>query len=223
MIEGIDGAGKGVVNKVIKEFLGDKKSYDLHNCDDELGIPEYKNVKDNEVYFTYEPSKSLVGRFVRYHLTRSDTKFEPMSAVHGFALDREILYKKLIINAINDCKIIIQDRGVLSSLIYQHIQVGIPMELIAGVPGNKVALQNPPDYIIIVTVDPEIALKRADDREKTDNHIFEKLDFQKKIYQFYKSDVVKKFFPNTKFFHIDTNCTEQETIEKTKKILNEIF
>jgi len=234
MIEGLDGSGKGVIIDTVKEFLSNKRCFDTHNfnnhssditCDKNIGVPSFDEIKDYEVLFTHEPSNSLVGMFVREFLIKKGSNYDKLSAVHAFALDREITYRTFIIEALSNGKIIVQDRGVLSSLVYQSLQTDLTMEEIAKVPGNKLALYYPPDYIFITKVNPNVVMARLNSRKKKDHSMFEELEFQKKLDELYINGKLKEFFPNTSFIYIDTNPprTEKDTKNQVLKELKKIF
>jgi thymidylate kinase len=71
----------------------------------------------------------------------------------------------------------------------------LTFQVLAGIPGNALALQYAPDHLVIVKIDPEIALARLDSRsDKNDAAIFEKLETLQKIITIFDSQEYRDFF-----------------------------
>jgi thymidylate kinase len=221
MVDGLDGAGKGVVIDSLKVYFEEKglKIFDLreywktHN-----EIPEISEVLEYDVICSAEPTFSMVGKVIREELVRENNrKYSGLSTAHAFALDREILYKKLLIPAKAAGKIIIQERGVITSAVYQPMQLErINLKDIMNLPGNRLALQNAPNILIIIKVEPKVVIDRLQERGKKDHAIFENLVFQRSVEERYESDWLRKLFENfkTKVIYLDTN--PPRTVEDTK-------
>lgn len=230
MLGGIDGCGKGFIAKIIaEEFIKrGMKIFDLREFEKkEKKIPEFKEVKNADVYLSAEMTYAWIGAALREEITRkSNRTYSAESAAHAFALDREILYKRFIIPARNAGKIIIQERGVESSIAYQPIQDdSIALDDILALPGNQLALQNAPDILIIPKLSAETAIKRLAARsEKQDGSIFERLDFLQQLAKRYYSADFKKIFEDrgTKVVYINTEGTLEETRESAKKLFEKI-
>jgi thymidylate kinase len=70
-----------------------------------------------------------------------------MTTAHAFALDRQILYNKFILPALKAGKTIIQERGVVSSLVYQPIQMeNLTLRDLLNIDGNNIAIRNAPNF-----------------------------------------------------------------------------
>ena len=127
MVDGLDGSGKGVVIDALKDYFERKemKIFDLrYYWKENNDIPGVEEIKDYDVICSAEPTFSMVGKVIREELVRDNKrKYSGLSTAHAFALDREILYKKLLIPARAAGKIILQERGVVTSIVYQPIQL----------------------------------------------------------------------------------------------------
>lgn len=230
MIDGLDGSGKGTAVTALKDYFesNDKKVFDLREYWKENdNIPEIEEVMEYDVICSAEPTFSGVGKVIREEIVRSnDRKYSGMSTAQAFSLDREILYKKLLLPAKKAGKIILQERGITTSLVYQPIQnEKMQLKEILGLPGNQLAVKNSPDILIIVKADPETVMERLGSREKDDQAIFENLVFQRKVQARFQSDWIKKLFAHygSKIVYLDTNppTTVEETKEKVIRIWNE--
>ncbi|MFW6449981.1 MAG: dTMP kinase [Nanoarchaeota archaeon] len=228
MVDGLDGSGKGTAVTGLKEHFESqgKKIFDLreywqHTND----IPEVEDVMDYDVICSAEPTFSMVGKVIREEIVRTNQRqYSGMTTAQAFALDREILYKKLIIPAKKAGKIILQERGVTTSLVYQPVQnEKLQLKEIIKIPGNHVAIKNAPNILIIVKVTPETAIERLNAREKKDQAIFENLVFQRKVQYRFESEWLKKLFThyNSRLVYLDTN--PPATVEDTKKRAIEIL
>ena len=131
------------------------------------------------LYKTFEPTDGIIGKLIRSAL-KKETIFEPETMAMLFAADRhEHLYAE---NGIVDrCKrgeLVISDRYMLSSLVYQGISCGeeLPKRL-------NIAFPNP-ELLIFLDIDPTQAQDRIKGRSQKE--IYENLDFQVLVYKRYK-------------------------------------
>lgn len=230
MVDGLDGSGKGVVIDALKGYFEsqDKKIFDLREYWKEHNdIPELADVMKYDVICSAEPTFSMVGKVIREEIVRDNKrKYSGISTAHAFSLDREILYKKLLIPARKVGKIILQERGVVTSVIYQPIQLErINLKEIINLPGNRLALKHAPDILIIIKVEPSEVIRRLDKRHKKDHAIFENLLFQRMVETRYESDWLRKLFESnrSKVIYLDTNPprTEEDTVSNAIKIWND--
>lgn len=200
IIDGIDGSGKStIVEEWINYFksLGKKclnlrefwKTHHRH--------PEPEEFLQYDCILSSEPTFVGVGSVIREELIRQGSNYPPLSTAMAYALDRLILYKKVIIPFLESSpnKIVIKDRSVSTSLCYQSIQGTIPMEEIAKIEGNAFALEHAPNYLIITDLPVDTALSRLTARtDKNDNSIFERKDFLESSRALYLSEPYQKLF-----------------------------
>jgi len=223
MVDGLDGSGKGVVVDSLKDWAVKKglKVIDLREYwKTAQGFPD---IKDFDAIISAEPTFTGWGKKIREHLIKTGTKASSEEIAEAYSKDRKELYKKIIIPALKQNKYIFQERGVITSLVYQPLQEGMNLGKVVNLEGNKLCLSRPPDLLIITVVNPEVVITRLDKREKKDDAIFEKLDFQKKIKVIYESDWLKKIFEDkgTKVIYLNTNppSTPEDTKRKAVEIL----
>ncbi len=221
IVDGIDGSGKGTIVKALADWALAKKMKVLDLKDywkKEHTFPEPEEIKKYDVIISAEPTFSMVGQAIREEIVRNNNRYySAWTTAQAFSLDREILYRRIIIPALKFGKIIFQERGVTTSLIYQPAQdKNLKLKKIIELSGNKVALQYRPDLLIITLVDPKEALHRLAKRNKKDNTIFEKLLFLKKIASRFSSHWFRKFMEKhgSKFVYLKTNKTVYDTIEE---------
>ena len=221
MVDGLDGSGKGVIVNALKKWAEQKqlKTLDLRAyCKEKNRFPEPEEINDFDVIVSCEMSYCWVGCALREEIVRKNNRrYSITSTAHAFSLDREILYKMVIIPALKQGKYIFQERGVISSIDYQPVQGNMSLTEIMRLPGNKLALQNSPNLLIIAQVAPETVMQRLSQRQKHDKAIFEEINFQRKVEQRYNSQWLKNLFENngSKVIYLDTNFPK--TVEETEK------
>ncbi len=174
-----------------------------------------------------EPTLAWIGRVIKEEMIRSSGKeqYSGVSIAQAFALDREILYKRVIIPALEAGKIILQERGVITSFVYQPLQIHIPLTDLMNLPGNKLALKYAPALIIICTAQPEAVIPRIEARSDQSKQIFEELSFQRNLIQRYTSEwlqtLFSKFGSTFKFIDTTPPRNEEETRAAARKIWEE--
>ena len=199
MIDGIDGSGKSTVVSSWKHYLSDQgnKIFDLKNYLKENDhYPTIHELNNYDFIFSAEPTFTGVGKVIREELINQENHYSAEAITQAYSLDRLILYTKIIIPLLQAGKHIIQDRGVSTSLAYQTTQNShLTLKAISELEGNKLALKNNPDHLILLKVTPKTAMQRLSGRlEKQDDVIFEKMDFLKKISNQYESEDYKNIF-----------------------------
>ena len=156
VLDGGDGTGTSTHSKLLTGFL------------------EYKGFK---VHLTQEPSKSEIGKVLRKFL--KDKEIPPTTDALLFAADRDLHYHNDIKKKLDEGFIVISDRYLESSIIYQSTQSDkISVEWIKLL--NKFVGQ--PDLTIILDVDPKIALARKDENQLEKFEDFEFLDKVRNLY-----------------------------------------
>jgi dTMP kinase len=168
----------------------------------------------NPVFFpTVEPTDGHIGKIIRSILKKDDI-LQPETLAMLFAADRnEHLYgKNGIIAHVNNKELVVSDRYVLSSLVYQGIECG----------DEQPALLNSrfpaPELTFFFDVDPKIALDRIKHRNSLE--IYEYLDFQAKVRQKYES-VIDNYRKNgAKVEIIDAEKNAEEVADKVWSIVS---
>ncbi|MFW9820442.1 MAG: dTMP kinase [Candidatus Thorarchaeota archaeon] len=156
VLEGGDAAGTTTHSRLLKGFL------------------EGQGLK---VHLTQEPSQSKIGKLLREYLKNKD--IPPSTDALLFAADRDIHYKNEIKKKLEEDFIVISDRYIESSIVYQSAQSPeISVEWVKEI--NKFV--GWPDITIILDIDPKIALARKGNEvlEKFEDTLF--LDKVRNIY-----------------------------------------
>lgn len=221
MVDGLDGSGKGTIVDALQKWaeLKGMKILDLRSyCREHSKFPEPDEVLQYDAIVSAEPTFCYVGEAIREEMIRDNgRKYSAASLANAFALDREILYKRVIIPAIKAGKCVFQERGLSSTLVYQPVQEHIQLSELLRLSGNRTALQFAPGLFIIATVKPETVMQRLGTRTKKDHSIFDNLEFQRNIDERFRSEWLKQLFEQhgSKVVYLETS--EPKTIEETQK------
>ena len=227
MIDGIAGSGKSTVLRAVQEWALEQ-NHRVFKLNDWTNIepPCFEHIPDYDIYFTYEPTRTWVGRAIRYELSRCDVPYCGHSLSHAFALDRQIMYRRLIIPALEAGKIIIQDRGVCTSFVYQPImEQEAPLEVIKNLPGNRLAMDHSPDVLILTQLSAQEAHARIQSRDDESKGVFAHLPFLQKLEQRFQEPWLRELFESrgTKMYALDTSGSLDESNEHTKTLIKEIL
>jgi dTMP kinase len=158
VFEGGDGSGTTTQLELLRKGVDSRK--------DPLPSPP--------LYTTFEPTGGPVGKLIRSVL-RGEATLLPETLARLFAADRhEHLYAPEGID--QRCRrgeLVVCDRYILSSLVYQGINCGeeLPRALNGSFPF--------PELTLFFDLDPELAQKRLEDRRIRE--IYEDLDFQVQV------------------------------------------
>ncbi|MDE5714780.1 MAG: dTMP kinase [Anaeroplasmataceae bacterium] len=117
-----------------------------------------------------------------------------------YAASRMQHLKEKVIPALDAGYIVICDRFLDSSLAYQGYARHLGMESILQI--NHFALSHLPDLTLFIDVKPDVALKRLENRQKTDRLDLENIQFHNDVYQGYLE--VCKLYPD-RIIKIDGN------------------
>jgi len=195
--EGIDGCGKTTQIKFLEEYLL-KQGYNI--------------------LVLREPGGTKVGEKVRDILLDKNNFISPVTEMLLYASSRAQLVEEKILPAIEEGKIVLLDRFVDSSYVYQGYARDLGIEKVKIV--NEIATMGIlPDVTIYIDITPEEAMKRRGKRE-ADRLERESWDFHKKVREGYIKLV--KEFPK-RFVFIDGMQeivkVHQDIIDAVKKYL----
>ena len=142
-LEGGEGAGKSTQIQVIKDYL---------------------LTRGNDVVVTREPGGTSEGQEIRNLLVSGDIdKWSPLSETLLILADRAAHLERLIRPALADGKYVVCDRFFDSTKAYQGVAGGLGLDVINN-------LQQPvlgttlPDVTLLLDIDPEKGLRRAQER-----------------------------------------------------------
>lgn len=228
VIDGLDGIGKGVCLDVLKQEVLDSKLkvFDVNEYWEENNkIPFLEDIGEIDVLITSEPTYQGVGKYIREVLVCKDEKpFTTSVIAQAYSLDRAIFYERLILPALKEGINVFQSRSVSTSIAYQKLtgeKDGVDLDFILNLPGNKLALENPPNYLVIPTIkNIEEVINRLNNREKEDNCLFENLEFQLEVKKEYESSEFKEIFESrgTTILSVDVGKTLEHSVKETKKL-----
>jgi dTMP kinase len=153
-IDGPNGVGKSTLIKALEQSLTQQ------------GL---------RVHLTKELTDTALGRFIRQHHKRYQAK----TLAFFLAADRQNHIEKDILPALHDHDIVLSDRYVASSLVYQRLD-GVSLPFLWSI--NKNFLK--PDLSLIVLASPEIIAKRM--RRRTALDRFEEAFTRSQEVSFYK-------------------------------------
>ena len=142
-LEGGEGAGKSTQIQVIKDYLLSR---------------------GNDVVVTREPGGTSEGQEIRNLLVSGDKdKWSPLSETLLILADRAAHLERIIRPALAEGKYVVCDRFFDSTKAYQGVAGGLGLDVIHN-------LQRPvlgttlPDFTLLLDIDPEKGLRRAQER-----------------------------------------------------------
>lgn len=172
-LEGGDGSGKSTVMKAVFPELS------------KLGYP---------IYQTREPGGTKISEEIRkIILDRDNTEEDIKTEALLYAASRRQNMVEKVFPLLNENKIVISDRYVDSSLVYQGYARGIGIDEVLNI--NMFAIDGRlPDMTVLFEIKPEIGLARLNKQrgENADRLDVEKLSFHQKVYEGYQL-IAKRF------------------------------
>lgn len=228
MIDGIAGSGKTTVIKAIYDWV--QSRYNCFRLEDwtKDRPPTFDDVKNVDVLFCFEPTRQWIGAAIRQEMSQTEQPYDGLELAHAFALDREIMYRRLILPALQAGKIVIQDRGVSTSLVYQPIMPnGIPVLEVANLPGNKLALQHAPDHLVLTSVPIEQIAERIRMRPATQGAVgvFADVEFMRRVDIVYRAPWFREMFEShgTQFHTLDTSGTLEDSKANAVQLISKLL
>lgn len=198
-VEGTDGSGKTTQIKLMEEYL--------------------KN-KGFEVILKREPGGTKISELIRgLILDINNTEMGKTTEMLLYAASRAQLVHEVIRPSLMEGKMVICDRFVDSSYVYQGFGRGIDSKTIEEV--NQAALDGiEPDITFFFDIDPEEALSRRIASTGADRIENEKIEFHKKVYSGYKK-LAEKYPRRIKT--IDSNRGIEEIFEEVQNWLDRLI
>lgn len=227
IVDGIDGCGKGTIVDALAAARRAEgaRVFDVREfAKREHRLPEIEELAGYNVIVSAEPTHTWVGSAIRDELVRDNGRsYSARATANAYALDRLILYRRVLLPAQQSGIDIIQERSVTSSLVYQPIQrEPLPIEDVAALEGNAFALAHPPDLCIIVSTDPPRAVQRLQLRKaKQDAAIFEKLPILEKLHERYHSAWFRDLLTarGWRIEYLDANGAVEDAVAHAKKFI----
>jgi thymidylate kinase len=229
VVDAGDGAGKSNVIRAILDLAAPRGPvFDLVAYTKEskqLPPLDYPPLTEAMVLSVAEPTYSWIGAAIRDEIIQNGRPYGGTFTAEAFALDRGVLYNRVVKPFLSSKpkRVVVQDRGVITSLAYQPIQdPTVTLAWMRSLEGNQIELSRPPDVFVYVAIDPEVAMARLANRgEKVDNHKFETLAFQRQLAARYRDPAVLEAYTGqgTRVLEINGNGTPEEVAAETKRLL----
>lgn len=154
--EGVDGAGKSTQVKLLAELL---------------------ESQGREVLLCREPGGTELGEELRRILLVTGGEMDPEVEVLLFMAARAQLCSKVIRPALEAGKVVISDRFLWSSVVYQGIVGGLGVEEVLSI--GRVATRGLlPDLTVLVDLDPADSHSGLDEADRMESR---GLDFQRRV------------------------------------------
>jgi dTMP kinase len=196
VFEGADGSGTTTQLDLLEEFFHGRHSRELPR-----------------LHRTAEPTGGPIGGLIRRSL-RGETRLNAMTLAYLFAADRNehLFAPDGIIERCGRGELVVCDRYVLSSLVYQGLTCGeeLPATLNAAFPL--------PELLLYFDIDSELAAKRMENRPVKD--IYEYLEFQMKVRQRYQALLPRFAAVGVRVANIDASQSATDVAAAVRAAMN---
>lgn len=198
-MEGPDGSGKTTQIQLLRDYLSGK-GYDIIVC--------------------REPGGTKISEAIRQVILNKEfTEMGNMTELLLYAAARAQLMEEVIRPALKEHKIVICDRFVESSAVYQGIARGMGVDLIYEV--NQYAIGDTlPDLTVMIDIDAETGISRKKQQAELDRMERETIDFHKKVVLGYREIAGK--YPE-RMLRIDGRASIQEIHEQITAAVDKII
>ena len=183
-------------------------------------ISKYLNDKGYSVVTTREPGGIDIAEQIRnIILDVKNTKMDYRTEALLYAASRTQHLAEKVIPALKENKIVLCDRYLDSSLVYQGIARGLGVDNVLKV--NMFATEYMPNITFFIDVKPEICFKRLkDNHREMDRLDLEKMDFHNKVYEGYRE--IAKMYPN-RIVSIDGDRRIEDIIEDINNRIDKLL
>lgn len=165
VMEGPDGSGKTTQINLLKEYL------------EEAGY---------ECLITREPGGTVIGEEVRQLILNPEHKeMSPVTEMLLYAASRAQLVHEVIGPALEEGKIVISDRFVDSSIVYQGIARKLGISTVSAVNAPGISIYRP-DGIFFIDLSEAEGLRRKKEQKNLDRMEQEGIDFHHMVSEGYR-------------------------------------
>ena len=200
--EGLDGCGKTTQIKLLKDYL---------------------EGQGRKVVLTREPGGTKISEDIRdIILDVANKEMSYTCEMLLYAAARAQLVQQVIKPSLEEGAVVLCDRFVDSSYVYQGFARGLGIEKVHKI--NQIAMDEvAPDITLFFDITPEVSLQRRMKVSTGDRIEKEQLEFHQKVYEGYKY-LASKYPDRIKI--IDANCEIEEVrikvLEKIEKIVSTV-
>lgn len=134
-----------------------------------------------------EPGGTEVGEQIRHLLqhSRHSSAMRPETELLLFCASRAQLVREILHPALEEGKIVLADRFLDSTTVYQGVARGLDAEQVARI--NRFAAGDcVPDLTVVIDLDPRIGLQRVRGRELFDRMENETIEFHQRVREGYR-------------------------------------
>ncbi|MBU5459984.1 dTMP kinase [Anaerostipes sp. MSJ-23] len=198
-MEGPDGAGKSTQIELLRDYLS-RKGYDIIVC--------------------REPGGTKISEAIRQVILNKDfTEMSHMTELLLYTAARAQLMEEVIRPALKEGKVVICDRFVESSAVYQGIARGMGIELVYEI--NQYAIGDTlPDLTIMIDLDAKTGISRKKEQAELDRMEREALDFHEKVVKGYRE--IAALHPE-RIYKVDGHQTIEEIHKKIAAAVDKII
>lgn len=165
VMEGPDGSGKTTQINLLKEYL------------EEAGY---------ECLITREPGGTVIGEEIRQLILNPEHKeMSPVTEMLLYAASRAQLVHEVIRPALEEGKIVISDRFVDSSIVYQGIARKLGISTVSAVNAPGIGIYRP-DGIFFIDLSEAEGLRRKKEQKNLDRMEQEGIDFHHMVSEGYR-------------------------------------
>lgn len=232
-MEGITGSGKTTVIRGILDWLrnAEQKIFSLESwCVDNHAWPITADFKHADVLATMEPSYAWLGAAIRGELSRTDRPYTSQNRAEAFALERLMLYRRLVLPAREMGMTVVQDRGVGSSLAYQTVaDDAVTDAFLLSLSGNQLALAHTPDTLIITECPVETAIARLKNRLESSHSpnrgVFLDPNLLIRVTERFRSQAWQNYFTSrgTDLIFLDTSAPLEDVQKNVVALCQKLF
>jgi len=185
-------------------------------------LKDYFLNKGYEVIITREPGGTQISEKIRDIILDVNNKaLSNMTEALLYAASRAQHVEEKIKPALENGKIVISDRFVDSSIVYQGYARGIGIDIVESI--NNFAIQGfMPDITFFFDIEPELAMKRKNSQKSLDRLEQEHISFHNKVYEGYKI-LLKKYPERIKSINARQSIDNiyEQIIKEVSRLLKE--
>lgn len=180
-------------------------------------LKEYLSSKGYEVLLVREPGGTRISEQIRNVILDTGNKgMDPICEAMLYAASRAQLTNQVIIPALKDGKIVIADRFVDSSIVYQGYARGLGEEMVGTI--NAYATGGlVPDVTFLINIPVEVGIARKNNQQKLDRLEEEDISFHKKVHEGYNRLKAE----NSRIIEIDGTKDRDEIAREIEAIISE--